>query len=93
MILLEPREILRIVGVVIFALGMVCLPVGYGANPKRDSSSYFLNLADSGQFFNLALILLLLGSLTFLISCIPIPFRRPRKLTQTKKKPAVPEET
>jgi len=78
MILLEPREILRIVGVVVFTLGMVCLPVGFGANPKRDSSSYFLNLADTGLFFYLALLFVLLGAFIFLISCIPVPFRRAR---------------
>ncbi len=85
---LEPREILRILGVVVFTLGMICVPVGFGANPKRDSSSYFLNLTDAGQFFDLALIFLLLGAVILLVSFLRVPFRRARSTTKESRSKA-----
>ena len=39
----------------ILVLGVMCVPVGWGVNPKRDQSA-FLNLADMGAFLRYAAI-------------------------------------
>jgi heme/copper-type cytochrome/quinol oxidase subunit 1 len=42
-------ETVRFVGIVLFLLGVMCMPVGYGVNPRRDQS-VFHNLADMNAF-------------------------------------------
>jgi hypothetical protein len=61
----QTKLFLRIGGVVSVAGGALCLPVGYGINPKRDLS-VFSNLADTGIFVTLGLVLLAVGALLFL---------------------------
>jgi len=39
----------------------LCLPVGYGINPKRDLSA-FSNVADMGMFIAMGLTLLAIGA-------------------------------
>lgn len=56
---------LRIAGFVSFALGITCLPLGYGINPKRDLSA-FNNLADTGVLVTLGLILMAIGAVLLL---------------------------
>ena len=56
------KLLIRIVGVASAASGLVCLPVGYGINPKRDLS-VFSNLADTGMFVTLGLILIAVGAI------------------------------
>lgn len=51
---------LRAGGVVIAAIGLMCLPVGLGVSPKRDLS-LFNNLADIGVFLKAALVVIPLG--------------------------------
>lgn len=48
---------LQIAGAAVAALGVLCLPVGFGVNPKRDLSAFF-NLADMGIFLKAALVLI-----------------------------------
>jgi hypothetical protein len=65
------RDYLRIAGVIMFSLGFMCLPIGYGASPKRDLSLFF-NFADMGFFLSIALALISAGILTFAVSYIPL---------------------
>jgi hypothetical protein len=48
-------------------IGFLCLPVGFGANPKRDTSLFF-NFADLGLYFQLAVILIPAGVVVALLS-------------------------
>jgi hypothetical protein len=57
---------LQIAGVAIAAVGVLCLPVGFSVNPKRDLSAFF-NLADMGIFLKVALALIPLGSIVFAV--------------------------
>jgi hypothetical protein len=56
------KTALRIGGVLVFAIGLMCLPIGYGISPKRDLSP-FNNLADLGAFIQTGLILIAVGLL------------------------------
>jgi hypothetical protein len=70
------REIIRIASVVIFALGIVCLPVGWPPpNPKSWTSSFSL-IAHTGQFQVIGGILSLVGVLLFVASYIQIPSKK-----------------
>ena len=62
-----PRVVIRVAGVVISTIGFLCLPVGFGANPKRDTSLFF-NFADLGLYLQLALILIPAGVVLALLS-------------------------
>ncbi len=44
-----PKSWTRLAGVLTVAVGVLCLPLGWGVNPKRDLS-FFHNLADLGGF-------------------------------------------
>jgi hypothetical protein len=55
------KLLLRIGGAAIAAFGLVCLPVGYGVNPKR-GLSVFNNLADTGIFVTAGLVLIATGA-------------------------------
>jgi len=46
---LRLREFLRGAGWIALLLGIMCVPVGWGVNPKRDQSA-FHNLADMYAF-------------------------------------------
>jgi hypothetical protein len=52
-----PRLIIRIAGIIFFGIGFLCLPVGWGASPQRDTSLFF-NFADLGLYLRVALILM-----------------------------------
>ena len=72
------KLVLRIVGVATAAAGLVCLPVGYGINPKRDLS-VFNNLADTGMFITLGLILMAVGAVMLAASWF-LPGEEPEDL-------------
>jgi hypothetical protein len=63
------KLLLRVVGVAIAAAGLVCLPVGYGINPKRDLS-VFNNLADTGIFVTMGLVLIAVGAVLCVASWV-----------------------
>jgi len=69
------RDYLRIAGVIVFLIGIMCLPIGYGANPKRDLSLFF-NLADTGYFLSISMTLIPVGVLIWAASYIPIGKRQ-----------------
>ena len=56
------KTVLRIGGTIVAAMGVGCLPIGYGISPKRDLS-LFNNLADLGAFIQAGLILIAVGLL------------------------------
>ena len=77
-----------IIGVVIFCIGIKCLPVGFGANPKRDLS-IFNNFADLDAFAHTGIILLGVGLLIIVFTLLtPIVVRSVRHLfgRPTKRK-------
>jgi hypothetical protein len=62
-----PRDIGRVIAGVVFCFGCLCLPLGFGANPKRDTS-LFENFADLGLWFRIALVMIPLGIIIALFS-------------------------
>ena len=55
-------------GIVVVAVGMSCLPLGFGLSPKRDTS-IFNNISDTGAFINpITVALLAVGILLIIIS-------------------------
>jgi hypothetical protein len=63
------KIILRLGGLVCFAGGTMCLPKGYGVNPKRDLSVFF-NLADMNAFIKIGLLLMAVGAVSFVASLV-----------------------
>jgi hypothetical protein len=61
------KLLLRILGVAPAVLGLTCLPVAYGINPKRDLS-VFSNLADTGMFVTAGFVLIAIGATLVLAS-------------------------
>ena len=61
------KTILRVGGTAIAAIGVLCLPVGFGVSPKRDLD-IFSNLADLGAFVHLGITLVVLGLLALGLS-------------------------
>lgn len=61
------KIVLRIAGVASSAIGIMCLPVGFGSSPKRDLSAFF-NLADVGEFVRVGLTLIAIGAVMFMVS-------------------------
>ena len=57
------------IGTVMASIGFLCLPIGYGASPYRNTS-FFNNLADLGAFLNIGLIMLAIGGAMVLISLL-----------------------
>ena len=45
----------------------MCLPLGFGISPKRDLSA-FSNIADTGAFIRVGIVLIVLGLTAFLLS-------------------------
>jgi len=72
------KVFLRIVGLAIAAAGLMCLPVGYGINPRRDLS-VFNNLADTGMFVTMGLILIAVGAVLFVASWV-VPGEEPEDI-------------
>ena len=54
---------------ILFLLGLICLPVGYGHSPKRDLSA-FNNFADLGAFIKIGLVLMAIGVIAFFLSAL-----------------------
>jgi hypothetical protein len=61
------KTILRVGGIVIAAIGVLCLPLGFGVSPRRDLS-FFNNLSDLGAFVGAGLALIALGLIAFGLS-------------------------
>jgi len=58
---------LRAAGILILAIGVLCLPLGIGISPKRDLS-VFSNLADAGLFIKAGLVIAAVGVFIFFLS-------------------------
>ncbi len=71
----QAKLLLRIGGAASLAAGVLCLPVGYGVNPKRDLSA-FSNLADMGIFVTSGLIMVAIGAVLLLGSWL-LPGKEP----------------
>jgi len=63
------KEWVRAVGIVLFALGVMCFPIGFGVSPKRDLSLFF-NFADVGAFWKAGVVLVAIGVLVLIVSAI-----------------------
>ena len=67
------RIVIRVLGAVILTLGMLCLPAGAGASPKRDLSAFF-RAADTGAFlWHPGLVLLAVGLPLLIVSFLLPP--------------------
>lgn len=71
----QTKLVLRVAGVAAVAIGALCLPVGYGVNPKRHLSA-FNNLVDTGIFTTVGLIMLAIGAILLLSSWV-LPGKEP----------------
>jgi hypothetical protein len=58
---------IRVAGIVIFALGVLCMPLGPGVSPISDLS-VFTNLADAGLFIKVGLVVCAVGVVLFFLS-------------------------
>jgi hypothetical protein len=71
---------IRTAGIVIFAVGVLCLPLGgVGTSPKRDLS-VFNNLADAGLFIKVGLVISAVGIVLFFLSFLLPEEPGPRSL-------------
>lgn len=68
------HEWVRIAGIVLFSIGLMCFPFALGANPKADQSA-FNQMASLGAFTYAAAPCLIGGTLLFLGSFL----KRPKK--------------
>ena len=60
---------MRISAIVIFALGFLCLPLSPGAHPYSLTTG-FSHLTESGSLVSLGTVLMLIGTILFIISFI-----------------------
>jgi len=67
------REYVKTAAIVLISIGILCLPIGFGANPKRDNSAFY-SFADLGVFLKIGLGLLAIG-LFILLVIVFIPSR------------------
>ena len=63
------REFLRVAGWFALILGIMCLPAGWGVNPKRDQSA-FRDLADIGAFLKFAAVGIVSGVILLVVSAL-----------------------
>jgi len=63
------KEWVRAVGIVLFALGVMCFPIGFGVSPKRDLSLFF-NFADVGAFWKAGVVVVAIGVLVLIVSAL-----------------------
>jgi len=61
------RTVARVLGFVLLSVGFLCVPVGVGASPKRDTSLFF-NFADLGLYLRVALIIMPVGLVVIIVS-------------------------
>jgi hypothetical protein len=64
---MSPKIIFRVGGVILSILGVMCVPIGIGVNPKRDQSVFY-NLADLGAFTWPAAALISIGVIAMVAS-------------------------
>lgn len=64
---MDLRNVICSIGGVLLGLGLLCLPLGFGANPERDTSAFF-RAADTGIWLKLAIALILAGATVLLAS-------------------------
>lgn len=77
MIVARAKLLLRIVGVALLLLGLMCLPSGSGISPKRDLSA-FNNLADAGLFLRVGLVVTTGGALLVAAWILPGRNKNPK---------------
>jgi len=77
--MLTARDITRIAAVIIFMLGLGCLPVGWPPPNPKSWTSIFSLMAHAGQFQIVGGIITLAGILLFMASYIQIPRRKQNK--------------
>jgi hypothetical protein len=71
--MLSGRDIFRIVSLVVFSAGIICLPRGWPPpNPKSWTSNFTL-MAGTGEYFAIGAVLCVVGMLMIGLSYIPIP--------------------
>jgi predicted MFS family arabinose efflux permease len=63
------RALLRILGILIFACGFLCLPASPGAHPYSLTTG-FSHLGESGGLLSLATVLMIIGAVFFALSFI-----------------------
>ena len=61
------KIVLRVGGMAILGMGVVFLPIGFGVNPKRDTSAFY-NLADFSAFAQMGLLLVAVGLVALAVS-------------------------
>jgi hypothetical protein len=66
------RALFRILGILMFACGFLCLPASPGAHPYFLTTG-FSRLTESGGLLSLAGILMVGGTILFIVSFIPGP--------------------
>ena len=79
-----------IVGILLCCLGIKCLPVGFGANPKRNLS-LFNNFADLRVFAHTGAILICAGPLVIVLTLLaPRLLRAIHRLSNSQPKKKIP---
>jgi hypothetical protein len=63
------KALLRIVGILLFALGFLCLPASPGAHPYSLTTA-FSRLTQSGSLLSIATVLIVIGTILFILSFI-----------------------
>ena len=63
------RALTRILGLLMFALGFLCLPPSPGAHPYSLTTG-FSHLTESGSLFRVATVLMIFGAILFILSFI-----------------------
>jgi len=66
------RALVRILGILIFAFGFLCLPASSGAHPYSLTTG-FSHLTESGGLLSLASVLIIIGAVLFALSFIRGP--------------------
>jgi hypothetical protein len=79
--MLDARDILRIIAIVLISAGLTCIPVGWPPPNPKTWTSVFSLMSETGEFFVIGLVLTLLGFLLLGLTCIPrtAAFKRWRK--------------
>jgi hypothetical protein len=73
--MLSGREIFRIVSIVVFSAGIICLPRGWPPPNPKSWTSNFLLMASAGEYFAIGVVLCVAGLLMIGLSYVPLPQR------------------
>jgi hypothetical protein len=73
--MLSGREIIRIVSIVVFSAGIICLPRGWPPPNPKSWTSNFLLMAGAGEYFAIGVVLCVAGLLMIGLSYVPLPQR------------------